>query len=299
MQFLNTQIDHPDTDKKSYILVRNKYGNYEHQETNFVFDKNTKLVYGRQVEDRVIPLSNGDIEKCIELKFNYIVTELPQKEECSDDNESDDENETNKENIEQKYKELLISLFTKRYEDKFKDCIKDNIAHKISFDVYNCNIKNIYGLEFHGIEFVYYKHTDLYSIDFNTYTHCDGIIENELSSDVFSVRYSGNSVKEVFSKAVDNLNKYIFCRHCGNIRKYDMYFTEQEKCECCVINDILSFDKKSSEYCNICMEHTKNYYTLRCGHKFHRACVSKLANKICPTCRKYVNESEEENDIDE
>ena len=144
---------------KRFTIHRNKYGNFEHQETNFVFDKNTKLVYGRQVEDSIIPLSLDDIEKCKELNFKYL-TQQPDNTSDEEESEEDlgeipignlsvvakteiEEPEKSEEEIENTYRELLIHLFTKRWEAKFEENKKDieHIAHKISFEIYNCDIR--------------------------------------------------------------------------------------------------------------------------------------------------------------
>ena len=28
---------------------------------------------------------------------------------------------------------------------------------------------------------------------------------------------------------------------------------------------------------------------LNCGHTFHKSCISKIINKVCPLCRKPIN----------
>jgi hypothetical protein len=361
--------------KPSYILKRNKYGNYEHPETSFVFDKNTQEAYGKQTESCVEPLTGEDIKLCKIMKFKYrdILQSLDGKsssqsskdeihtleeamnilntpssskdeieicdsEENNDDSDgedSDDEDEIEEEilkqkrdeslmllhdhqcikkkeedkkkgeqtigEIEGKYRELLTNIFVKRWEIKFEEEEKKNLSctHKISFDIYNSNIKNIHGLEFLGYEISYYKMTKQYYIEFNTHKFVDGIIKNDLESSVFTIQYNGTTIKEAFIKAMDNLNRFVFCRHCGIIRKDNIYDLNEQKCECCIINDILACESKTSEYCAICMENTKNYYTLRCGHKFHRSCVSNLNHKICPLCRTHINICDEENDYND
>lgn len=55
--------------KAGYVLRRNKFGNYEHPATRFVFDKDTKCVFGRQNGNEVVPLSPQEIEICKTLNF--------------------------------------------------------------------------------------------------------------------------------------------------------------------------------------------------------------------------------------
>lgn len=43
--------------------------------------------------------------------------------------------------------------------------------------------------------------------------------------------------------------------------------------------------------CSICYENMESsgIITLNCGHTFHKACISKIMNKVCPLCRKPIN----------
>ena len=43
--------------------------------------------------------------------------------------------------------------------------------------------------------------------------------------------------------------------------------------------------------CSICYENMENsgIITLNCGHTFHKTCISKIMNKVCPLCRKPIN----------
>ena len=56
-------------------IRKNKHGNFEHQETGFVFDNLDKHVYGKQNEDEVDPLTKEDIELCHKFHFLYRVPE--------------------------------------------------------------------------------------------------------------------------------------------------------------------------------------------------------------------------------
>lgn len=57
--------------KTATNLRRNEHGNYEHKDTGFVFNEKTCSVIGKQNGEVVDPLSESDIEKCRELKFQY------------------------------------------------------------------------------------------------------------------------------------------------------------------------------------------------------------------------------------
>lgn len=61
--------------KPLITIRRNKFGNYEHEETSLVMDKETKKIIGKQNSDNSISeLTAEDIETCKLWKFNY---ELP------------------------------------------------------------------------------------------------------------------------------------------------------------------------------------------------------------------------------
>lgn len=56
-------------------IRRNKYGNYEHEPTNLIFDKDEKIVIGKQENENIIELTEEDIESCKKFKFNYKLPE--------------------------------------------------------------------------------------------------------------------------------------------------------------------------------------------------------------------------------
>lgn len=57
-------------------IRRNKFGNYEHAESQLVFDKDEQVVYGKQSEtptgeSEILELTKDDIETCNKFKFKY------------------------------------------------------------------------------------------------------------------------------------------------------------------------------------------------------------------------------------
>ncbi len=57
-------------------LARNKFGNFEHTETKLVFDKDDKIVIGKQDPGgEILDLTDEDIEVCKQFKFNYRLPE--------------------------------------------------------------------------------------------------------------------------------------------------------------------------------------------------------------------------------
>ncbi len=94
--------------RESFRVQKNKFNNFVHKETNFVFNQQTHKVIGVQNDDGTIaPLSTKDIELCKDNKWEF---EIPDKVRTSapivakrkptvtvmddDDDEDDEEDET-------------------------------------------------------------------------------------------------------------------------------------------------------------------------------------------------------------
>lgn len=74
-------------------IRKNGFGNLEHPETNLVFNKVTQRVIGKQEKDGTVSdLTDEDIEKCKQFKFNY---DLPKNL----DTEQEEEEKPKKENL--------------------------------------------------------------------------------------------------------------------------------------------------------------------------------------------------------
>lgn len=92
-------------------IHKNKWGNYEHTETSFVFNNKTQKIYGKQNTDgSVSKLTKNDINICNKFKFSYTIPDnLDKKEDVTDikikdlddDEEEDDQedDEINEENL--------------------------------------------------------------------------------------------------------------------------------------------------------------------------------------------------------
>jgi hypothetical protein len=76
-------------------IRRNQYGNHEHPDTSFVFDKKTKKAIGKQNEDGTVEdLTEDDIDICNQWKFSYILpNNLDKKTKDVKVEELDDEDE--------------------------------------------------------------------------------------------------------------------------------------------------------------------------------------------------------------
>jgi hypothetical protein len=95
----------------SIHLKRNKFENFEHSETSFVFNNKTQKVYGKQNSDgSVSNLTAEDIDICNKYKFSYYIPENldkidnSKKEDFLDDLELEEELE---DELEEEFEEEL------------------------------------------------------------------------------------------------------------------------------------------------------------------------------------------------
>lgn len=73
-------------------IKRNKFNNYEHEETSFVFNNKEKKVYGKQKSDGTVePLSKKDIDLCNKYKFSYYIPDNLNENKNIDNDDFEDE----------------------------------------------------------------------------------------------------------------------------------------------------------------------------------------------------------------
>tara|TARA_Y100001972_G_C7607993_1_gene304745 strand:+ start:63 stop:665 length:603 start_codon:yes stop_codon:yes gene_type:complete len=98
-----TVVDKIKTVITSIIIKKNKFDNYEHEQTGFVFNKTTKCVIGKQSNNGdILQLDDDDIEICKQYKFKFnipenldckVVNYEDELDEEDDDEELDEEDE--------------------------------------------------------------------------------------------------------------------------------------------------------------------------------------------------------------
>ncbi len=72
---------------------RNKFGNWEHQGSGILIDRDTRKAYGKQEQDgSVSPLTDEDIELCKTIGFKYILPDnIKSKNEDNDEEEMEED----------------------------------------------------------------------------------------------------------------------------------------------------------------------------------------------------------------
>jgi hypothetical protein len=94
-------------EKSNFAIRRNDFGNYEHEETSFLFNDD-KRVYGVQLKDgNIRNINKEDIDICNKYKFPYIIPEnLNNNEEDIDILEEDEELEVDEVEVEEEIEEI-------------------------------------------------------------------------------------------------------------------------------------------------------------------------------------------------
>ncbi len=212
------------------------------------------------------------------------------------------ENETSYKLIYKDYKgydKTFVDLFVNKWEKQFvRKPIK---GESLAYADESCNITNIHGIKFHNYSIQCFDNRG-FSFNFHAYKNIDNInpyIENDEDDEcrhLYNIHTHAKTLHDAFINILNKINECIFCKHCGEIHSEELFYKDLNKCQNCCLNDLLYSKRLTSEHCTICLESTKNYYTLRCGHKFHRACLSDIkdSTKKCPNCRKFINEEDEE-----
>ena len=106
----------------SIQLKRNKFENFEHPETSFVFNNKTQKVYGKQNSDGTVSnLTTDDIDLCNKYKFSYYIPDNLDKIDnskkeidCLDDLELEEELE---DDLEEEFEEELEEEEVEYYEE--------------------------------------------------------------------------------------------------------------------------------------------------------------------------------------
>ena len=80
------------------VISKNKYGYYEHPDTKFVFNKNDKIVIGKQLNGgEIAELTFADIEICNQYNFEYVLPDNLQDIDTTSiqDDVSDNDSDSN------------------------------------------------------------------------------------------------------------------------------------------------------------------------------------------------------------
>lgn len=109
----------------------------------------------------------------------------------------------------------------------------------------------------------------------------------------FNISLTGKRLSLLFKEFFETINQARWCSNCGEFSWNYAYISELEICDHCLMEEICAFSKSETQHCTICMENGKRMYKTRCGHYFHRSCLSKIESvdfgPKCPVCRTYLD----------
>lgn len=97
-----------DNQKTTHVIKvsRNKYGNYQQLDSDFIIDPVTKEVIGLQKEDKVEDLTKKDIEKCVEMNLKYkLPLSLSEEREVIESSSNNDEEEFIEDDVDDCYED--------------------------------------------------------------------------------------------------------------------------------------------------------------------------------------------------
>ena len=187
------------------------------------------------------------------------------------------------------YREKLFSYLKQYIVDSLAKQTFTYEGKKI-LELKGLNIRNHYGLEIAECILVHdpsiatryqylfkcsYKIADLLPFSPGIKTYC--FIE-------------GNILDDTLSKFIQHIASKVYCRDCGNLRNDSEYFKEEDQCAMCTFETLILYEKNPSIFCTVCQTETRRFTTLKCGHTFHRKCVSKLLRNACPLCVRPITD---------
>lgn len=91
----------------------------------------------------------------------------------------------------------------------------------------------------------------------------------------------GPTLEEALKCSVKRMQELRRCYTCNTV--YDSAIGEY--CVCCMFSDFYTRDNDLIT-CIICTEKTRDYITLKCGHRYHSNCLVGVQGHKCPMCRQ-------------
>lgn len=193
-------------------------------------------------------------------------------------------------------KELLNAL-TSKWRMLFNNLLKNNKHAKVlvaSIDTEN--FVNCRGVKFGDTRFTYDRIKKIFELFVSPINKQDNLCFEEWKQKKMIIKVKNTSLRSLFLDFFNQINKIYFCKDCGNFAYGIAFYETIDKCESCLFEEIAASQSSKEEICAICQETTKKWYTTKCGHKFHRKCLSQVVpNPIlkCPICRRCLDTRDE------
>lgn len=197
----------------------------------------------------------------------------------------------------------MINALESKYSAHFKEALaaKEN-ARTITI-VFPRPVKNRNGVAMESLEISFDRVEKLYTITSMPDAFRDPLVDEttQYSAYQFRVCVHCKKLKNAFSRSISLLNKIYFCKACGRFAWSSDWSVDHEMCSKCMLEECLYFSSTKVHNCTICQQQGKRMYVTRCGHHFHRKCLTDyLLSNVnrdipgkCPNCRTILDEDDE------
>ena len=116
-------------------VIRNKFGNFIHEETSLVLDPKTLKVYGRQMSDgKIAELTLDDINICNKYKFQYVIPENLDKKAEEDEDELELEIENEEEEEEEVEEELDEGAGDEDDDNEEEEEVEEEVEEEFEYE---------------------------------------------------------------------------------------------------------------------------------------------------------------------
>lgn len=149
------------------------------------------------------------------------------------------------------------------------------------------DIKNQHGLDISECSLIYQPGTNPAYVFRGNYRFSDFLPPGQGIKTFCYVE--GNNLMPTLLEFIDHIGQKIYCRDCGKLRMEREFIFEEDQCISCVLETLLLTRRAIVKFCSICQTDTPRYITLRCGHQFHRRCISRLIKNRCPLCNAVID----------
>ena len=239
------------------------------------------ITQSKKIKKRIQPKKPINKIQQVEVLFPEEITEAQELIEIEADIPPEYSDEELKE------KELMFKLM----ERKLKFDLHGNTSDSTYSSTYLAknSIVNHYRIKFDIIFVEFTKHK---GYTFNTKIIQSEDYKNECKA--FSrpplIILSSLNLRKGLEILIDRINNIAFCRSCGKFCQRSEYSSIKEECLHCLFQTTINLGTSTNkEQCVICGDDCVLHYKLtKCGHRFHRKCLSPLDKMVCPLCRAEI-----------
>lgn len=192
----------------------------------------------------------------------------------------------------------LIESLTKKWKMWFRLVIdKYKTTREFVAPFSNLPFKNRYGVKWQPPQISVDNLHKTFRISARPTSRQDQLCFDPVYDPGFHISLTGTKLKFLIAQFFETINQARWCTNCGEFSWSYAYNSDLEICDHCLIEEICASSNAETFHCSICLEEGKRMYKTRCGHRFHRSCLSKVESvdfgPKCPLCRVYLDPHDE------